>query len=82
MVTSQGPARKLITTGNIEIDGKIGGGLPPSSLTLIEGQSDAGKSVLVQQFMWGSSAERPSHRHVYDREHHAEPFAPDDAHCP
>ena len=47
-------AKKLVTTGNIEIDGKIGGGLPPSSLTLIEGQSDAGKSVLVQQFMWGS----------------------------
>jgi archaeal flagellar protein FlaH len=54
MVATQDPARKLITTGNIEIDGKIGGGLPPSSLTLIEGQSDAGKSVLVQQFMWGS----------------------------
>jgi flagellar protein FlaH len=44
---------KLITTGNIEIDKKIGGGLPSSSLTLIEGQSDAGKSVLVQQFTWG-----------------------------
>jgi flagellar protein FlaH len=45
---------KLITTGNIEIDKKIGGGLPPGSLTLIEGQSDAGKSVLIQQFIWGS----------------------------
>lgn len=44
----------LITTGNTEIDKKIGGGLPPGSLTFIEGQSDAGKSVLVQQFMWGS----------------------------
>lgn len=47
-------APKLITTGNIEIDKKIGGGLPPGSLTLIEGQSDAGKSVLIQQFIWGS----------------------------
>jgi len=44
----------LITTGNSEIDKKIGGGLPARSLTLIEGQSDAGKSVLTQQFMWGS----------------------------
>jgi len=43
----------LITTGNSEVDKKIGGGLPPNSLTLIEGQPDAGKSVLVQQFVWG-----------------------------
>jgi flagellar protein FlaH len=43
----------LITTGNNEVDKKIGGGLPPNSLTLIEGQPDAGKSVLVQQFIWG-----------------------------
>ncbi len=46
--------RKLVTTGNPEIDKKIGGGLPPRSLTLVEGQSDAGKSVLVQQFIWGT----------------------------
>ncbi len=45
---------QLVTTGNTEIDKKIGGGLPPRSLTLIEGQSDAGKSVLTQQFIWGS----------------------------
>jgi flagellar protein FlaH len=43
----------LITTGNSEVDKKIGGGLPPNSLTLIEGQPDAGKSVLVQQFIYG-----------------------------
>jgi flagellar protein FlaH len=47
-------APKLVTTGNGEIDKKIGGGLPLRSLTLIEGQSDAGKSVLVQQFTWGT----------------------------
>jgi flagellar protein FlaH len=47
-------ASVLITTGNTEIDKKIGGGLPRGSLTFMEGQSDAGKSVLVQQFMWGS----------------------------
>ena len=44
----------LISTGNTEIDKKIGGGLPPNSLTLVEGESDSGKSVLVQQFLWGS----------------------------
>jgi len=45
---------QLVPTGNTEIDKKIGGGLPPRSLTLIEGQSDAGKSVLTQQFIWGT----------------------------
>lgn len=52
MVSTAAP--RLVTTGNSEIDKKIGGGLPLRSLTLIEGQSDAGKSVLVQQFTWGT----------------------------
>ncbi len=46
--------RSNISTGNGEIDKKIGGGIPQGSLTLIEGQSDAGKSVATQQFMWGA----------------------------
>ena len=54
MVAQVQPVRRLVTTGNVEIDKKIGGGLPPKSLTLVEGQSDAGKSVLVQQFIWGT----------------------------
>ena len=45
--------RRSITTGNNELDKKMGGGIPQGSLTLIEGQSDAGKSVLVQQLAWG-----------------------------
>jgi archaeal flagellar protein FlaH len=52
LVSTEAP--RLVTTGNSEIDKKIGGGLPLNSLTLIEGQSDAGKSVLVQQFTWGT----------------------------
>ena len=44
----------VISTGNDELDKKIGGGIPPGSLTLIEGQPDAGKSVLTQQMVWGS----------------------------
>jgi flagellar protein FlaH len=46
--------RRSISTGNVEFDKKMGGGIPEGSLTLIEGQSDAGKSVLVQQLTWGA----------------------------
>ena len=45
---------KIISTGNSEIDRKMGGGIPARSLSLIEGQSSAGKSVLSQQIIWGS----------------------------
>ena len=45
---------KVLSTGNVEIDKKMGGGLPPRSMTLIEGESDSGKSVLTQQLIWGS----------------------------
>ncbi|UCB43527.1 MAG: hypothetical protein JSV77_02460 [Dehalococcoidales bacterium] len=44
----------LISTGNDELDKKMGGGIPPNSLSLIEGQPDSGKSVLSQQMIWGS----------------------------
>jgi flagellar protein FlaH len=45
---------KTISTGNGELDLKMGGGIPLGSLTLIEGDSGAGKSVLSQQMMHGS----------------------------
>ncbi|MCH8869677.1 MAG: flagellar accessory protein FlaH [Chloroflexi bacterium] len=45
---------KVISTGNTEVDKKMGGGIPVGSLILIEGESDAGKSVLTQQMIWGS----------------------------
>ncbi len=44
----------VISTGHSEIDKKLGGGIPIGSLILVEGQSDAGKSVLCQQMIWGS----------------------------
>ncbi|MFP3975421.1 MAG: ATPase domain-containing protein, partial [Dehalococcoidia bacterium] len=47
-------AKKIISTGVGEIDRKLGGGIPPGSFILVEGQSGAGKSVLCQQIMWGS----------------------------
>jgi len=46
--------KSVISTGNSEIDDKMGGGIPLGSLTLIEGHSSAGKSVLAQQMVWGS----------------------------
>ena len=46
--------RTVVSTGSGELDSKMGGGVPLGSLTLIEGHSGAGKSVLVQQMMWGS----------------------------
>jgi flagellar protein FlaH len=51
---SQDGNKNIISTGHAEIDKKLGGGIPIGSLTLIEGQSDAGKSVLCQQMIWGS----------------------------
>jgi len=47
-------AQAVMSTGNDELDSKMGGGIPIGSLTLIEGSSGAGKSVLSQQMIWGS----------------------------
>lgn len=46
--------RHIISSGNGELDSKMGGGIPIGSVTLIEGESGAGKSVLTQQIIWGS----------------------------
>jgi len=46
--------RDVITTGIREVDDKLGGGIPFGSLALIEGQSDAGKSVLTQHLAFGA----------------------------
>ncbi|NLE09500.1 MAG: flagellar accessory protein FlaH [Dehalococcoidales bacterium] len=46
--------KDTISTGHPEIDKKLGGGIPVGSLVLVEGQSDAGKSVFCQQIIWGS----------------------------
>jgi flagellar protein FlaH len=47
-------AKKIISSGNAELDSKMGGGLPAGSLTLIEGGSGSGKSVLSQQILKGA----------------------------
>ena len=52
-ITSVYDNKEILTSGNMEIDKKMGGGIPAGSLTLIEGAKDTGKSVLTQQLMWG-----------------------------
>ncbi|MDD4126346.1 MAG: ATPase domain-containing protein [Methanomicrobium sp.] len=49
-----GNDRKILSTGNNEIDKKLADGLPLESLTLIEGENDTGKSVMTQQIIWGA----------------------------
>jgi flagellar protein FlaH len=46
--------KTVVSTGSREIDDKMGGGIPLGSLTLIEGDSHSGKSVLSQQMTWGT----------------------------
>ena len=54
MSTYSATMEASISTSNSEIDKKLGGGIPIGSLTLIEGQSDAGKSVLSQHLTNGA----------------------------
>jgi len=56
-LTAWGDTKRVVVTGNPEVDKKIGGGIPEGSLSLIEGQSDSGKSVLLQQLIWGALGE-------------------------
>jgi flagellar protein FlaH len=46
--------KEYIVTGVPEVDAKLGGGIPLGSLCLIEGHSDAGKSVLCQHLTNGT----------------------------
>ena len=50
-------APRLISVGVMDIDKKLGGGLPADSLTLVEGDPESGKSVVVQQLMYGALKE-------------------------
>ena len=45
---------KFISSGNMEIDRKLEGGVPVGSLCLLEGGNDSGKSIFIQQIMWGA----------------------------
>ena len=50
-------APRLIAVGVMDVDKRLGGGLPTNSLTLVEGDPDAGKSVVVQQLAYGALKE-------------------------
>ncbi len=54
MLAAQSEGRRIISSGNTELDAKMGAGIPAGSLILVEGASGAGKSVLSQQIMWGA----------------------------
>lgn len=45
---------ELISFGNTEIDRRLDGGIPVGSLCLLEGANDSGKSIFMQQVMWGA----------------------------
>lgn len=47
---------RVISTGNSELDVKLAGGIPVPSLIVIEGEHGAGKTVLVQQLIYGALA--------------------------
>lgn len=45
---------EVISSGNLEIDRKLEGGIPIGSLCLLEGAKDSGKSIFMQQIMCGA----------------------------
>jgi archaeal flagellar protein FlaH len=53
-VSDSSDKKTVILTGLREVDEKLGGGIPIGSLGLIEGHSDAGKSVLSQHLTYGA----------------------------
>jgi len=48
------PIEAYISTNNRELDNAFGGGLVVPSLVLVEGNNDSGKSVIVEQFLYGA----------------------------
>ena len=53
-VGSQIDKPRMISTGSIEMDRKLGGGIPYGTLMLVEGAESSGKSTLVQQLIWSA----------------------------
>jgi flagellar protein FlaH len=45
---------RLIAMGVMDIDKKLGGGLPLDTITLVEGDPESGKSVIVQQLAYNA----------------------------
>ena len=53
-VADRGQQSGSISTGSVEIDRRLGGGIPYSTLMLVEAQAASGKSTLAQQLVWGA----------------------------
>ncbi len=53
-MTTEEEKKDVIVTGARDLDEKLGGGIPVGSLCLVEGHSDAGKSVLCQHLTYGA----------------------------
>jgi flagellar protein FlaH len=53
MAQEEDEKKGILSSGNDEIDKKLGEGIPLGSLVLIEGENDTGKSVLCQQMTYG-----------------------------
>lgn len=54
MQAKRRPIEGYLSTNNRELDNAFGGGLPIPSLVLVEGGNDSGKTVIVQQFLYGA----------------------------
>ena len=54
-MSDEAKKKDVICTGVPEVDDRLGGGIPVGSLVLIEGHSDAGKSVLCQHLAYGTA---------------------------
>lgn len=48
---------RLMALGVMDMDKKLGGGVPLDTLTLVEGDPEAGKSVVIQQLAYGALKE-------------------------
>jgi flagellar protein FlaH len=53
-MTMDADRKDVIVTGTRDLDEKLGGGIPIGSLCLVEGHSDAGKSVISQHLAYGA----------------------------
>lgn len=49
-----GRQMRSISTGSVEIDRRMGGGIPYQTVMLLEGQAASGKSTLAQQLLYGA----------------------------
>ena len=63
-----GQNKHIISTGNYELDKRIADGLPLTSLTLIEGENDTGKSDHSADYL-GCNETRALHRSLHHRKH-------------